>query len=124
MKSEFLEKAKENLSAARICFENGHYNACANRAYYAALQSAVSALADQGIKRERVDHKWVQAEFSGKLIRSKKVYPAKIKSHLTDMQTVRNEADYEVQAITGKLARKQLSKAEEIVALVIKELEK
>ena len=45
MKSEFLAKAKENLTAARLCFENGLYNACANRTYYAALQAAIAALA-------------------------------------------------------------------------------
>jgi len=36
---EFLNKAEENLTAAQICFENGLYNACANRAYYAALSA-------------------------------------------------------------------------------------
>ncbi len=40
-KNEFLTKAKENLRAAQICFENGLYNACANRFYYAALQRFV-----------------------------------------------------------------------------------
>jgi len=42
---EFLNKAKENLTAARICFDNGLYNACANRSYYAALHAVVAALA-------------------------------------------------------------------------------
>jgi len=36
---EFLNKTKENLTAAQVCFENGLFNACANRAYYAALQA-------------------------------------------------------------------------------------
>ena len=34
MKYEFMDKAKENLAAAEICFENRLYNASANRAYY------------------------------------------------------------------------------------------
>ncbi len=50
MKTEFLARAEENLTAARICFENGLYNACANRAYYAALHTAVAALAHRGDK--------------------------------------------------------------------------
>jgi len=41
MKIEFLNKANENLTAAKICFDNGLYNACANRAYYSALHSAI-----------------------------------------------------------------------------------
>jgi uncharacterized protein (UPF0332 family) len=124
VKHEFLEKAKENLSAAETCFEKGLYNACANRAYYAAFQAAISALADQEIKRDRIDHKWVQAEFSGRLIKQRKIYPGRVKSNLADMQTVRNEADYEIQKVTGKVARKQLAGAREIVTLVSKELEK
>jgi uncharacterized protein (UPF0332 family) len=52
----FFLKAKENLTAARICFDAGLYNACANRAYYAALQAVIAALAHNGIHRDRIDH--------------------------------------------------------------------
>ena len=38
MKTEFLTKAKENLTAAQVCFDNELFNACANRAYYAACR--------------------------------------------------------------------------------------
>lgn len=124
MKSEFLEKAGENLNAAELCFEKGLNNDCANRSYYAALQAAVAALADRGIKRNKVDHKWVQAEFNGRLINRQKIFPAKIKPYLMKMQTVRNEADYEIQQVSKKNALKQLSRAKEIVRLVRKELEK
>ncbi len=31
METEFLEKAEENIKAAQVCFDNGLYNACANR---------------------------------------------------------------------------------------------
>ena len=82
MKYEFMDKARENLATAEICFENKLYNASANRAYYAAFQAAVSALADSGIKKEKLDHKWVQAEFSGRLITRRKTYPAKVKAYL------------------------------------------
>ncbi|OQX20714.1 MAG: hypothetical protein BWK80_35515 [Desulfobacteraceae bacterium IS3] len=51
---EFLNKAEENLTAAQICFENGLYNACANRAYYAALHAAV---AGSGRFQRRTDKK-------------------------------------------------------------------
>ena len=124
MKPEFFVKARENLFAAEICFENAHYNASANRSYYAALQAAVAALADRGIKRDKVDHKWVQAEFNGRLIKRQKVYPGKVKSYLTDMQTIRNEADYEIHMVSKKVAWKQFSRAKEIVILVKEELEK
>jgi len=124
MKSEFMDKAKENLAAAEICFENELYNACANRAYYAAFQAAVSALADRGIKRENLNHKWVQAEFSGRLITRRKVYPAKVKSYIMKMQTVRNDADYKTRQISKKEALRQLARAREILTLIKKELER
>jgi len=91
---EFLNKAKENLTAAQVCFDNGLFNACANRAYYAALQAAIAALAHRGIKRDKIDHGQVQADFSRELINRRKIYPSKFKSYLPDIQFVRNQADY------------------------------
>ncbi len=52
MTTEFFQKAKNNLNAAQLYFDNGFYDACANRAYYAALQAAVAALEDKGLKKE------------------------------------------------------------------------
>ncbi|MBI1923224.1 HEPN domain-containing protein [Candidatus Poribacteria bacterium] len=45
MKEKFLERAKENLKAAHLLFDNALYNAMANRAYYAASHAAIAALA-------------------------------------------------------------------------------
>ncbi len=70
--TEFLDKAKDNLAVARLCYENGFYDACANRAYFATFQGAVAALTEKGIKRGKYDHKWVQAEFAEKLIKRQK----------------------------------------------------
>ena len=122
MATEFFHKAEDNLNVARLCFDNGYYDACANRAYYAALQAAVAALEDKGIKRERIDHKWVQAEFSGKLIHSRKIYPIKLKAYLPDMQSVRNDADYSDEGVSKKDADRQLRKSEEFLKLIGKEL--
>ncbi len=123
MKYEFMNKTRENLAAAEICFENRLYNASANRAYYAAFQAAVSALADSGIKKEKLDHKWVQAEFSGRLITRRKVYPAKVKAYLMKMQIIRNDADYKMRQVSRKKAQRQLTMAREILTLIRKELE-
>lgn len=53
MKSEFLAKARENLQAAEVLFENHLYNVSANRAYYATFHAAIAALADVGITMDR-----------------------------------------------------------------------
>ncbi len=64
----FFKKAKNNLKAAQICFDCGLYDACTNRAYSSAFQAAVAVFAKFVIKREKLDHGWVQAEFSVQLI--------------------------------------------------------
>ena len=124
VKAEFLNKAKTNLQVAQICFDSGFYDACANRAYYAAFQAAIAALADRGRKSDKNDHKWVQATFSSELINRQKVYPAHLKSYLMDMQVVRNQADYTDENVSKRLASQQLSKAQEMLELIEKELSK
>ncbi len=121
MINEFLQKAGKNLEAARLCFENGFYDAAANRAYYAAFQAAVAALAQHGLTKDRLDHEWVQSQTSIRLIRQAKICPDKIKSYLSKMQSVRNIADYEPKSIGKKVARRQISKAEEMISVIQKE---
>jgi uncharacterized protein (UPF0332 family) len=123
-KTEFLDKAKNNLAVARICHENRFYDACANRAYFATFQAAIAALTEKGMKRGKYDHKWVQAEFGEKLIKRQKVYPAKLKSYLLEMQIIRNRADYENRHVSRKDASDQLGRAEEMIGFIIKEIEK
>lgn len=118
----FLKKAQDNPALAKYCFENGHYDASANRAYYAAFQAAISALAAQGIMNDKYEHKWVQASFNRALIRQKKIYPSRIGSDLLEMILIRNRADYLEEPLSKKGAAKQLAKAEDFVGLITKEL--
>ena len=118
MSSEFLAKAHENLQAAQICFDHGLYNACANRTYYASLQAAIAALEHKNIRREKIDHKCIQADFSEKLITRQKVYPAKFESYLPDMQMVRNIADYTDTHVSKRQAHLWLTRAKELIDMV------
>lgn len=119
---EFLKKAQENLIAAQFCFERECYNACANRIYYAALQAAVAAIAAEGIKQDKVDHKQVQSDFNGQLIYRRKRYPAKFRTYLLDMQVLRNQADYTTEPVSRKVAERWLARAVEFVTHIVKEL--
>ncbi|NUO78996.1 HEPN domain-containing protein [candidate division KSB1 bacterium] len=123
MKAEFLQKAADNLSVARYCFEHGSYDASVTRAYYAAFQAAVAALAHAGIVTEKREHKWLQANFSRELIKRRKVYPGGVLSYLSDMLNVRNIADYSEKFISAKLASRQLAKADELYKLISAEVE-
>ncbi|MCP4351028.1 MAG: HEPN domain-containing protein [Desulfobacterales bacterium] len=97
-------------------------DASANRAYYAAFQAAAAALAARGVTREKLGHDWIQGDFSGKLIKRQKIYPGKLKSYLTDMQAVRDQADYKVANVSKKEASQQLRKSKEMITFIEKEL--
>ena len=63
LKSEFIEKAKENLNAAELLFDNKLYNASANRSYYSAFHAAISALSKEGFETERISHEAAQSSY-------------------------------------------------------------
>ena len=121
---EFIDKAHANLSAAQLCFENDLLDAAANRAYYAAFQAAVAALASEGVKKDQLDHKWVQAQFSQKLIKRKKIFPRRFRSYLLESQSVRNTADYEADHVTRNDAKGQIQRAREIIDHSMKGIER
>ena len=116
MEKEFFAKAEQNIKAAELLFENGLYDASANRSYYAALHTAVAALSKAGIKTERISHETTQSNFSAELIRKRKIYPNHLRSYLSDLQRVRNDADYRMKFISKKVASRQLKKAKEFFA--------
>ncbi len=115
METTFSAKARENLEAAELLFENQLYNASANRAYYAAFHGAIVALVRSGIQPERIDHDLIQAKFSGELIHRRKVYPRRFRSRLPELQAVRDNADYKVKLLSKKVAKRQLDKARDYV---------
>ena len=119
----FLKKAQDNLGLAKYCFENGFYDVAANRAYYAAFQAAVAALAVEGIANPKPEHKWTQSTFNGELVKRRKIYPNRLSSYLVDMIKVRIKADYSDELISKKTASRQLSKAEDFVTIIAKELQ-
>jgi len=124
MPSVFLDKARANLVAAQHSFDHGLYEASANRAYGAAFQVAIAALQAHGFRSDKNEHKWVQASFSRELIHRRKIYPRKFRSYLSDMLTMRNDADYSEIRLSKETARRQLTRAKEFVETIRLELEK
>jgi hypothetical protein len=111
--AEFLTKAEENLHDAEAAVEAGRYNAAANRAYYAAFQAAIAALADANIKHEKNPHAWVQAQFCERLIKARKHYPSHLVSYLSFLQKVRDKADYQTFMTSKQTAKEQVRKSKE-----------
>jgi len=120
MKESFLERAKENLSAAELLFDNGMFNASANRAYYAAFHAAIAALFTIGIKPQ-IEHRTIQSLFSDNFFNRRKVFPSEYKKYLLDMQNIRSVADYKV-GINKKISKEQLKNAKKFLELILGEI--
>lgn len=118
----FLKKAQDNLALAKYCFENGYYDASANRAYYAAFQTAIAALAVAGITSSKPEHKWTQSTFNSELIKRRKIYPSRLGSYLVEMIRIRIRAFYSDEPISKKAASRQVAKVEDFVTTIAKEL--
>jgi uncharacterized protein (UPF0332 family) len=75
----YLRKALENLASSEADLAAGRDNAAASRAYYSSFQAAVAALIDNGIRPrgDEREHRFVISQFSGKLIRRRKVMRAR-----------------------------------------------
>ena len=122
--SPFWNKADENLKAAQLCFENGFYNACANRAYYAMYHAAIAILMVKGFPptQKQIDHGWIQSTFARELINRRKIFEGKLKTYLPDCQNVRNDADYAGILISNKTAKRQVNKTSEFINAIKMEL--
>jgi uncharacterized protein (UPF0332 family) len=122
----YLEKATESLIGAESEYANRRYNNCANRCYYAMFQAAVAALIAAGIRpadvKEQWGHDFVQAQFSGMLVRRRKLYSSDLVSMLPHVAQIRLLADYDAETISQTLAERALWKAKTLVSAVKGEL--
>jgi uncharacterized protein (UPF0332 family) len=123
MITEFLEKAQENFEDAQVAFAQGRFNAASNRAYYAAFQAAIAALASHNIVHPKNPHDWVQAQFSGLLIKRRKQFPSKLASYLPSLQTVRDDADYKIIKVSKPRAARQVQMCEEFLSFIVSSIQ-
>lgn len=124
MKEEFIQKADENLKAAKILIDGNLYNAASNRAYFAIYHIAIAILKHYNITSEKNEHDWVQSTFNGELIKRRSVFPSRIRSYLLNSQRLRNVADYSEKMISKKAALRQVKKAEDFINLIMEKLNK
>jgi len=118
----WLEKAQRSLLGAESEFASQRYDNVANRAYYACFQSAVAALIDAGKRstggKGTWSHSVAQAMFSQELIHRRKVYPAELSSILSDVFSLRQQADYTTTLTSEARAKRTLDKARRFVEAV------
>jgi uncharacterized protein (UPF0332 family) len=118
-KTSFLEKAEESLDGAESEYSNSRYNNTANRCYYACFQTAIYALSQAGIKsantKEQWGHDFVQAQFIGKLINKKKVYPTDLRQTMLLSYQLRVTADYEKDHVSQIKAARAIKRTEQFL---------
>lgn len=92
----YLRKARASLASAAADVRAKRYNSAANRAYYAAFQAAVAALIHWRVRSAETkwEHRFVSEEFSGKLIRGRKVFGGEFAGTLNRLFSIRLTGDY------------------------------
>ncbi|MFN8593065.1 MAG: HEPN domain-containing protein [Thermomicrobiales bacterium] len=121
----YSQKAHESLAGAESEYTNERYNNAANRAYYTAFQAAIAALLREGIRaREgRWAHTFVQSEFVGKLINRRHRFTPDLRDALSDLQSLRRDADYRDGTITRADARDAIRRSRAFVEAIRQENE-
>jgi uncharacterized protein (UPF0332 family) len=108
------------LEASNLLYDNALYNASANRAYHAAFHLAIALIMSIGIN-PTIDHKTIQSLFSDNFINRRKILPSKYKKYLSELQIIRNHADY-MTGINKNQAIKQLLMLKDFFEIVEKEI--
>jgi uncharacterized protein (UPF0332 family) len=111
--ARYLVKSRESLASANADLEAGRYNSAANRAYYAAFQAAVALLIENGVRPHSGswEHKFVMSQFSGTLVRQRKIIPSQHRGVLERLLESRVRADYRAESISRSDARRLVREA-------------
>ena len=116
-----LRKAHEFLAVAEWCFDNRHYNSCANRAYYSMFRAAFAALrklVSPNMLPGESSHKGLLSVFTRELINRRKVFPKIFSNYLKDAAALRGQGDYRDDDVTERKARKSLESAKAFLTKV------
>jgi uncharacterized protein (UPF0332 family) len=115
----YLTKARNSLRTAQSAYQQGNFDSCASRAYFAVFQAEIAALIKLTEFRQ---NQWgrdrVQEEFNRRLIRARKLFPASRRSIPNDLIGRRRLADYTDQHISVRMAEERLGKSAEMVTTI------
>lgn len=111
-----ISVARDDLEAAKLNFEGGHYRSSNNRAYYAIFRaiSACLALEFKAYKQ----HAQVIGNFNKDFVHTG-IFPKEISRKISRAQEVRHASDYDdFYIVSIEEAREQLYTAQEVVDMV------
>jgi uncharacterized protein (UPF0332 family) len=111
-----LSKAKQDLLAANLLFDNNHYAQSLNRSYYFIFHSVRSLLAFD--KFDSKKHSGIISYFINNYVKSGLI-DEKYSQMLTKAQRLRIDSDYDDLYVADKeTAEKQLENAKEFVSFI------
>lgn len=117
-----LERAKEDLEAAHMLFDNGQYRVANNRAYYAMFHAMRALLVFNNFDSSK--HSGIIAEFR-KLYIKEGLLPVEISKMIGAAFTIRNASDYDDMFIARKSDTKvQIENAEFVYSEIKKYADK
>ena len=111
-----LERAKEDLEAARLLYSNNSLLAANNRAYYAIFRAIRAVLALERVDFKR--HKDVIGYFNHHYIKTE-IFPRTISRKITLAQRIREDSDYDDEyEPSQEKTEQQINTAKELIKLV------
>lgn len=114
----FINKTIESLKSANICFDNGYYNTCVSRSYYAVYQNLIAILVYYGKYDPKSNtHEKVIGDFNkhyGKKLAKKSFY-FKVNQKILLLKNERIFADYSSIVTLEERARVSLGLAVQIL---------
>jgi uncharacterized protein (UPF0332 family) len=112
---EFLLKARQSISAAKILLDSGYPDYAASRAYYAMFYIAEAFLEGEGLSFSK--HSAVISAFGREFARTGRV-PVEYHQFLIKAQELRNTGDYGgLNTVTTEQANEQIVYAQQFLEL-------
>jgi len=121
----YLAKARNNLRTAQSAYEQGDFDSCVSRCYYAVFQAAIAALirlTDFRPAGGEWSHKVTQAEFNRRLVMRRKVFSGQIGRTLLTLIEWRHRADYAPINTSRQIARAGIALAEAFLSAIQEQL--
>jgi uncharacterized protein (UPF0332 family) len=120
----YLAKARNNVPTAQGAYDQGDFDSCASRSYFAVFQVEVAALLKlTDFRQDRWGHDRVQEEFNRRLIRARKLFPASLRFVHNDLIGRRHLADYSDRQLSARIAERCLKHASDMVTTIAGVLE-
>ena len=111
-----IERAKEDLDAAHLLFDNGNYRIANNRAYYAIFHALRAVLVFDDFDSSK--HSGVISEFRRRYIKEG-VFPAELSKIIGSAFSIRNASDYDDLFVVEKSdTQEQLANAEYVYRII------